>query len=102
LKSAARFGERCRSRDTAGKRARDAPARAPERLHQAQKNRYEAWIKESREKRGRILLENYGPEPENGYDEWQLRAADMMEDGMEREEAEALAKQEAGADKQNG
>jgi hypothetical protein len=81
-----------------------ASTRAERRLlsHQAQKNRYEAWIKESREKRRRLLLENYGPEPENGYDEWQLRAADMMEDGMEREEAEALAKQEAEADKQNG
>jgi hypothetical protein len=79
-----------------------ASTRAERRLlsHQAQKRRYEAWIKESREERRRLLLENYGPEPANGYDEWQLCAADMMEDGMEREEAEALAKQKVEADKQ--
>jgi hypothetical protein len=97
-------GEMPQSRHRRKKGQGRASTRAERRLlsHQSQKKRYEAWIKESREERRRILLENYGPEPENGYDEWQLCAADMMEDGMEPEEAEALAKQEAEADKQNG
>jgi hypothetical protein len=45
-------------------------------------------------KRAQLLLSTYGPEPENGYDEWQRAAVSWMQDGVSREKAEAWAKAE--------